>query len=94
MKGVKAIGVLAHGRAQLSMNITDLQATPVSVVYAQVCKLADRHGTEPAEAEIIGLLPQIAYEQGSEWMRLLHEFDPAAKVLERRLAAPLPWPEI
>ena len=87
------MGVLAHGRAQLSMNITDLVATPVSVVYARVSHLAARHKTEPAEAEVIGLLPQMAYEQESEWMRLLHEFDPATKVLERRLAAPQDWPE-
>jgi glutamate formiminotransferase len=93
LKGVKAMGVLAHGRAQLSMNITDLQATPVSSVYAQVCRLADKHKTEPVEAEIIGLLPQIAYEQESEWMRLLNGFDPATKVLERRLEAPQVWPE-
>jgi glutamate formiminotransferase len=94
MKGVKAIGVVAHGRAQLSMNITDLQATPVSSVYAQVCRLADKHGAEPARAEVIGLLPQIAYEQESEWMRLLDGFDPAAKVLERRLESPQAWPEL
>jgi glutamate formiminotransferase len=93
LKGVKAMGVLAHGRAQLSMNITDLQATPVSAVYAQVCKLADRHKGEPMQAEIIGLLPQIAYEQDSDWMRLLDGFDPATKVLERRLEAPQDWPE-
>ena len=93
MKGVKAMGVLAHGRAQLSMNITDLQATPVSAVYAQICRLAARHKTEPVEGEIIGLLPRIAYEQESEWMRLLREFDPAAKVLEHRLEAPQDWPE-
>jgi glutamate formiminotransferase len=93
LKGVKAMGVLAHGRAQLSMNITDLQATPVSAVYSQVCRLADRHKTEPFEAEVIGLLPQIAYEQGSDWMRLLHGFDPATKVLEHRLEAPQDWPE-
>jgi glutamate formiminotransferase len=93
LKGVKAMGVLAHGRAQLSMNITDLQATPVSAVYTQVCRLADRHKTEPFEAEVIGLLPQIAYEQGSDWMRLLHGFDPATKVLEHRLEAPQDWPE-
>jgi glutamate formiminotransferase len=93
LKGVKALGVLAHGRAQLTMNVTDLQATPVSRVYAQVCRLADKHNTEPADAEIIGLLPQIAYEQDSDWMRLLHGFDPATKVLERRLEAPLDWPE-
>jgi glutamate formiminotransferase len=93
LKGVKAMGVLAHGRAQLTMNITDLQSTPVSAVYAQVCRLAERHKSEPFEAEIIGLLPQIAYEQDSEWMRLLHEFDPSTKVLERRLEAPQDWPE-
>jgi len=93
LKGVKALGVLAHGRAQLTMNVTDLQATPVSKVYAQVCRLAARHKTEPMEAEVIGLLPQIAYEQESEWMRLLNGFDPATKVLERRLEAPQDWPE-
>ena len=87
------MGVLAHGRAQLSMNITDLQATPVSAVYARVCHLAARHKTEPAEAEVIGLLPQVAYEQESEWMRLLIGFDPATKVLERRLESPQAWPE-
>ncbi len=93
LKGVKAMGVLAHGRAQLTMNITDLQATPVSAVYTQICRLAARHKAEPVEAEVIGLLPQIAYEQESEWMRLLSEFDPATKVLERRLEAPQDWPE-
>jgi glutamate formiminotransferase / 5-formyltetrahydrofolate cyclo-ligase len=93
LMGVKALGVMAHGRAQLTMNITNLQATPVSVVYARVCALAARLRTEPVEAEIIGILPQIAYEQNSDWMRLLREFDPATKVLERRLEAPQDWPE-
>jgi len=93
LSGVKALGVLAHGRAQLTMNVTDLQTTPVSKVYAQVCRLATRHKADPVEAEIIGLLPQVAYEQESEWMRLLDGFDPATKVLERRLEAPLAWPE-
>jgi glutamate formiminotransferase len=93
LTGVKALGVLAHGRAQLTMNITDLQATPVSSVFRQVCRIADRHKTEPVEAEIIGLLPEIAYERDSDWMRLLHGFDPATKVLERRLEDPQPWPE-
>ena len=86
-KGVKALGVLAHGRAQLTMNITDLQATPVSAVYARVLRLAAKHKGDPIGAEIIGLLPQIAYEQDSDWMRLLDGFDPATKVLERRLEA-------
>ncbi len=93
MKGVKAMGVLAHKRAQLSMNITDLQATPVSMVYERVCHLAARHKTVPFQAEVIGLLPQMAYEQGSEWMRLLDGFDAESKVLERRLESPQQWPQ-
>ena len=39
LKGVKAMGLLAHGRAQLSMNITDFQVTPVSQVFGAVSTL-------------------------------------------------------
>lgn len=93
LKGVKAMGLLAHGRAQLSMNITDYEVTPISEVYARVVRLAHRHKTEPVEGEVIGLIPEAACERDSEWMRQLIEFDPAAKILERRLANPLPWPQ-
>jgi glutamate formiminotransferase len=93
LKGVKALGLIAHGRAQLSMNITDFQATPVSEVYKAVSKLAVRHKTAPVEGEVIGLIPEAACERESEWMRQLIEFDPAAKILENRLASPLAWPD-
>jgi glutamate formiminotransferase len=93
LKGVKALGVLAHGRAQLSMNITDFEVTPISQVYGAVSKLALRHKTAPVEGEVIGLLPEAACERESEWMRQLTGFDSETKVLERRLAAPLAWPE-
>jgi glutamate formiminotransferase / 5-formyltetrahydrofolate cyclo-ligase len=92
LKGVKAIGVLAHGRAQLSMNITDFQATPVSQVYRTVSNLALRHKVAAVEGEVIGLIPEAACERESEWMRLLKGFDPQTKILERRLEAPLAWP--
>ncbi len=92
LKGVKAMGVLAHGRAQLSMNITDFEATPISEVYRAVSKLALRHKTALAEGEVIGLLPEAACERDSEWMRQLTGFDPMAKILEQRLAAPMDWP--
>jgi glutamate formiminotransferase len=93
LKGVKALGLTAHGRAQLSMNITDFHATPVSEVYKAVSKLAARHKTAPVEGEVIGLIPDAACERESEWMRQLIEFDPAAKILENRLASPLAWPD-
>jgi glutamate formiminotransferase / 5-formyltetrahydrofolate cyclo-ligase len=92
LKGVKAIGVLAHGRAQLSMNITDFTATPISQVHHAVARLALRHRASPVEGEVIGLLPEAACERDSEWMRQLSGFDPATKILENRLESPLNWP--
>src|SRR6204780_1878078 len=79
MKGVKALGVLAHGRAQLSMNITDFQATPISQVYRTVANLALRQKLKLGEGEVIGLIPEAACERESEWMRHLGEFDPQTK---------------
>src|SRR5207237_9845213 len=93
LKGVKALGLAAHGRALLSLNIGDFQATPISEVYKTVSRLAARHKTAPVEGEVIGLIPEAACERESEWMRQLIGFDPMAKILENRLAAPLPWLE-
>ena len=92
LKGVKALGLLAHGRAQLSLNITDFLATPLSEVYKAVSRLSARHKTAPVEGEVVGLIPEAACERESEWMRQLIEFDPTAKILENRLASPLAWP--
>src|SRR6202167_2518845 len=85
LKGVTAMGVLAHGRAQLSMNITDFGVTPISQVYRAVSDLALRHKAALAEGEVIGLLPEAACERESEWMRQLIGFDPLTKILEHRL---------
>ncbi len=93
LKGVKAMGLLAHGRAQLSMNITDFEATPISQVYSAVSRLALRHKAALVEGEVIGLVPEAACERDSEWMRQLIGFDFQTKILEQRLAAPLAWPE-
>lgn len=92
LAGVKAMGVSAHGQAQVSMNITDYTRTSVSQAFAAVKEKARRHGAAPARAELIGLIPEAALERNSEWLRLLDGFDPGEKVLERRLEHPLPWP--
>jgi len=92
LHAVKALGVLAHGRAQLSMNITDFKATPVSQVYATLSRLALKYKTAPVEGEVVGLVPEEACERDTEWMRQLIEFDDQTKILERRLASPLSWP--
>ncbi len=93
LKGVKAMGVMAQGRAQLSMNITDFDATPISEVYRKVLSLAARHKVALAEGEVIGLIPEAACERESAWMRQLSGFDEDTKVLERCLRRPLVWPE-
>ena len=97
LAGVKAMGVTAHGQAQVSMNITDFTRTPVGEVYAAVKEKAHRHGAAPVRAELIGLIPEAALERNSEWLRLLGDIGPGGfdldeKVLERRLDRPLPWP--
>ncbi|CAN5690254.1 glutamate formimidoyltransferase [soil metagenome] len=93
MHGVKAIGVVAQGRAQLSMNITDYRVTSMHSVHAAVVQLAQRYGAKASEGELIGLIPEGAYEPESDWIRQIPGFDPADKVLERRLHAPMAWPE-
>jgi glutamate formiminotransferase len=92
LKGVKALGILVNGRAQLTMNITDFEVTPLSLVFRTASELASRYAAVPVEGEIIGLLPEAACERDSEWMRQLVGFDAETKILERRLAAPLAWP--
>jgi glutamate formiminotransferase len=93
LHGVKAIGVLANGRAQVSMNITDFHLTPMRHVHATVQHLAQRHGVLIEDAELIGLIPQAAYEPDSDWVRQITGFDPDGKVLERRLHSPIAWPQ-
>lgn len=90
--GVKAMGVLVNGRAQVSMNITDFLKTPVSKVHAAVEECAHRNGGAIAEGELIGLIPEDAFEPNAAWVRQTVGFEPEKKVLERRLQHPLEWP--
>jgi glutamate formiminotransferase / 5-formyltetrahydrofolate cyclo-ligase len=94
LSGVKAMGVVAQGQAQISMNITDFRATPVAQVHKAVAQKAARHKIKILRGELIGLVPEAALEQESEWVRQLDGFDPHQKVLEHRLGNPLPWPKV
>lgn len=62
LKGCKAIGwyIDEYGIAQVSMNITDIAATPLHATYEQVCRTASRHGVRVTGTEIIGLVPKKA----------------------------------
>ena len=60
LKGCKAIGwyIDEYGIAQVSMNITDIEATPLHVAYEEVCRAAAARGLKVTGAEIVGLVPR------------------------------------
>ena len=60
LKGCKAIGwfIDEYGIAQVSMNITDINTTPLHVAYAEVCRTAEVKGVRVTGTEIIGLVPE------------------------------------
>lgn len=60
LEGCKAIGwyIEEYGIAQVSMNITDIRATPLHKAFVEVCRAAVRHGVNVTGTEIIGLVPE------------------------------------
>ena len=60
LEGCKAIGwyIEEYGIAQVSMNITDIRATPLHKAFVEVCRAAVRHGVKVTGTEIIGLVPE------------------------------------
>ncbi len=92
MQGVKAIGVVADGRPQISMNITDFRVTPMPEVFGTLERLAKRKGVRIAEAELIGLMPEAAFDAGERWIAEIPSFSPEQKVIERKLERPIGWP--
>lgn len=60
LKGTKAIGwfIEEYGIAQVSMNITDISASPVHVCFEEVCNKAAERGIRVTGCEIVGLIPK------------------------------------
>lgn len=60
LKGCKAIGwyIDEYGIAQVSMNITDIEATPLHVAFEEVSRAAAARGLRVTGAEIVGLVPK------------------------------------
>ncbi len=83
---VKAAGFLVRGQAQVSMNLTDFEQTPIHRVFEAVRVEAERNGVIAQSSEIIGLVPKKALEQVAEWYLKVENFD-SSLVLENRLAS-------
>ncbi|MDE6066672.1 MAG: glutamate formimidoyltransferase [Duncaniella sp.] len=58
----KAIGwyIDEYGIAQVSMNITDINTTPLHVAFDEVCRAANERGIRVTGTEIVGLVPKSA----------------------------------
>jgi formiminotetrahydrofolate cyclodeaminase len=89
-RSVKALGVLLGSRniAQVTMNLTDFERTPVHRVVEAVRREAARYGVAVAGTEIVGLVPQKALELAAEFYLQADNYRPDV-VLETRLAEAL-----
>jgi formiminotetrahydrofolate cyclodeaminase len=80
------MGIPVRGLAQVSMNLTDTDQTPIARVFEYVKREAARYGVTPLSSEIVGLIPKKALEDAAEWFLQVENFD-SSLILENRLAA-------
>lgn len=85
LRYVKGMGVPVRGLAQVSMNLTDTDQTPIARVFEYVKREAARYGVMPLSSEIVGLIPKKALEDAAEWFLQVENFD-SSLILENRLA--------
>ena len=86
LQNVKAMGVYLAARnvAQVSMNLTDFEQTPVHRVFEAVNREAERYGVGIAGSEIVGLMPRRVLEAAAEYYLQIENFRPV-QVLENRI---------
>src|SRR5271169_6461398 len=90
MPCVKAMGVDLRARnlAQVSMNLTDFEQTPIHKGFESVKREAERYGASIVGSEIVGLIPKRAIELTVDFYLQLENFSPA-QVFENRIEASL-----
>jgi glutamate formiminotransferase/formiminotetrahydrofolate cyclodeaminase len=90
LRYVKAMGVdlRARGLAQVSINMTDFEQTPLHRVFEMVKREAERYGVSIVGSEIVGLIPKRAIEITADFYLQLENFSPA-QVFENRVEASL-----
>jgi glutamate formiminotransferase len=84
LPGVKALGLQVAGRAQVSMNLTDLEVTPIPVALEAVRRSAAERGARVETTELVGLVPLAAILDAARYYLALPELGPE-HVLEAAL---------
>ena len=86
LRYVKAMGVKVDDRnlAQVSMNLTNYEKTPIFRVFELVKREAERYGVSILESEIVGLVPSAALMSAAEFYLQLERFN-EGHVLENKL---------
>jgi glutamate formiminotransferase/formiminotetrahydrofolate cyclodeaminase len=76
LRYVKSMGVDLKGRnlAQVSINLTDFEQTPMHRVYEMVKREAERYGVAPVGSEIVGLIPKKAIEMAADYFLQVENF--------------------
>jgi glutamate formiminotransferase/formiminotetrahydrofolate cyclodeaminase len=81
---LKALGLLVNGRAQVSMNFTNFNQTPIARVVEAIRREAATYGTSIHSSELVGLIPQKALTDTAKWYLQLHDFE-KNQILEQRI---------
>jgi glutamate formiminotransferase len=89
LRGVRALGLLIGGRAQVSMNLIDYQTTPLHRAYELVAREAAAYGISIVESELVGLIPEDALLETAKFYLRAHGLH-HDQILEARLRAPEP----
>jgi glutamate formiminotransferase len=86
LRYVKAMGVKLEDRnlAQVSMNLTNFEKTPIFRVFELVKREAERYGVMVLESEIVGLVPSAALTSAAAFYLQLEGFS-GEQILENKL---------
>src|ERR1700687_5489847 len=90
LRYVKSMGVELKARhlAQVSINLTDFEQTPMHRVYEMVKREAARYGAIPVGSEIVGLIPKKPIEMAADYFLQLENFSPE-QIFETKLESAL-----
>ena len=70
--------------AQVSMNLTNFAEIPLDKLYETVAREAKNAGTSIVESELIGFVPEAAYDKAPEFFRRTRGWT-NKRVIERRI---------